>query len=651
MSHLDDLPKRGENRRIQEQSEAAFRTAISECEAFIVQSEDRIDNGTDFLIEACDGGAMTNARVHVQLKGTARETNADGSVSVSIRRTNLNYLAMPPGSIFVCYHVPSDRLLVKRVDDVLHEYQHSGKAWGQQSTVTIRFADDFDPNFQVALKDYVVVSARTARDTRIDFATRPPESLSFIPDQGVLDLPIPADPELAEELLFELYEQGKDRTICRSFDKFQAVLGASNRTFMYAYMAEINLGVKGKECSKSRIVDGISVISSRADDEHFSKGSLLYCVGNGWLALGEYEKAVDVYISALKLLGDPDSSQVAAQCCKNLGATLDKLDRGDEAFAFYKRALELDANLGEAHFALALWHMRRDVDLDRALEHLDAIVWSVGASEKSPSVMSWRAEILFSQGKSREAFRDIHALLGNADEIAWIWPWCARLVATYGRASTDSACDSAKFWERFLAKFPGHPYAIAEKLLCIRMIHANGGDIACDFGEFKHAVAEAVAGGAPNPAFLWDRAGHWAQDEKDWVQAEDCYRKAYELSPAEYGYCLGTALNFLGRNEEALPILLEQATEHLPDAMSWFQVALAMEKTGRTTESVSAYKRALEMDEDYDLAWFNLGGVYWNSQHRTEALATWGEAIRRFPEHMLTAKLLREFSDQLGSLR
>ena len=135
------------------------------------------------------------------------------------------------------------------------------------------------------------------------------------------------------------------------------------------------------------------------------------------------------------------------------------------------------------------------------------------------------------------------------------------------------------------------------------------------------------------------------------MQAEDCYRKAYELSPAEYGYCLGTALNFLGRHEEALPILLEQAKNHHPDAMSWFQVAVAMEKTGSNTDSIGAYKRVLELDEGYDLAWFNLGGVYWNSGHKAEAPATWAEAIRRFPEHKLTSKLLSQFSDQLGSLR
>ena len=86
MTGLDDLPRRDVNRRVQEQSEIAFRNAISESESFSIQSEDRYDYGTDFQIEADDAGAMTNVRVHVQLKGTLKETNSDGSVSVSIER-------------------------------------------------------------------------------------------------------------------------------------------------------------------------------------------------------------------------------------------------------------------------------------------------------------------------------------------------------------------------------------------------------------------------------------------------------------------------------------------------------------------------------------------------------------------------------------
>jgi len=65
-------------------------------------------------------------------------------------------------------------------------------------------------------------------------------------------------------------------------------------------------------------------------------------------------------------------------------------------------------------------------------------------------------------------------------------------------------------------------------------------------------------------AFIWDRIGHWAQYDEDWKEAEQAYRLAYELEPSKYGYCLGVALNFLDRKEEALLFLPPKALGHLP---------------------------------------------------------------------------------------
>ena len=93
---------------------------------------------------------------------------------------------------------------------------------------------------------------------------------------------------------------------------------------------------------------------------------------------------------------------------------------------------------------------------------------------------------------------------------------------------------------------------------------------------------------------------------------ELAFRKAYDLEPDRYGYCLGTALNFLDRHAEAIPMLMEQAEKHLPDARSWFQVAVAREGVGDQVGAIEAYQRALQLDPDYDLAWFNLGGIHWN---------------------------------------
>ena len=156
-------------------------------------------------------------------------------------------------------------------------------------------------------------------------------------------------------MLARLYDNGHDRTISRSFDKFHAILGASNAKFMLAYMAEINLGVNGRECNKLRIADVIEVIERAVNGWLFSPGVFALLCWQ-WLArLGGVRKGQwDAYFPALVLLDQTNASNVAAPCCKNLGTALEKLDKPEAAYATYTQALALDSNLPEAHFALDL---------------------------------------------------------------------------------------------------------------------------------------------------------------------------------------------------------------------------------------------------------------------------------------------------------
>ena len=644
MTHLNELPKLGSNYLIQAQSEAAFRDAISNCEEFVIQSEPLHDYGTDYWIEALEGGRMTNVTVCVQLKGTSQEKNKDDSVSVSIKRKNLNYLFLSPGSLYVCYHIPTKRLLVKQSDDLSRNCERKS----DQSTITVRFTEVFDKDYQRRLRRIVVASAKENRDIRFQSRTYPPEIVSARLPKEPFNIQIPHNQQEAEDLLVQLYKDGRDKTISQSFEKFRTILGPTSNSLIHAYMSEINLGMNNEKCNRSRIRNGIDLINTAVSGGVFTAGSMLNCIANGWFAINEYDKAAKAYHLALEaLIEEASPSKIIAQCYKNLGSTMGKLNRPDEACRFYKLALESDAELAEAHLALALWN-RRCGDFETALSHLDKVIWSRGSAGTQESVSGWRTESLFELGRVDEAIREIRGLLSVADKLDWVWPWCAKLVATYGTVSRDAAEFSVQFWNRYLKQNASDTRAKIQRLLSVWYLYSNSHKVKWDYHEFKRNVVDIVNDGIPNPEFLWYRVGLWAQKEENWTEAEEWYRKAYDQCPEEYGYHLGTALNRINRYEEAMQILLPQATEHYPDEFSWFQVAIAMEGVGDTEGCIGAYERVLKLDETYAKAWFNLGRIYWNSGQMVKAKEIWTEAMRRFPEHELTARLKTDLPDVFG---
>ncbi|MCP4746570.1 MAG: tetratricopeptide repeat protein [Desulfobacteraceae bacterium] len=643
MNYLDDLPKRESTHDTAEEAETALRKIINTCKLFVIQSEDRNDYGTDIQIEARDGESMTNIRAHIQLKGTKSNTKANGDVSVSVARANLNYLLMQADSIYICYHLPSNRLLVRFAEDVYHEYEHKKLVWHHQKSITVNFSQLFDEKFQQNLNSRLLASAKSMRDRRLKSIVTPPEQISALIKKTNATIEVPTEPSRAKAVLTELYNSGNDAVISNSFAQFAATLDSLPGGMDMAYMAEINLGINGTPFDEARVKQGIQVLQKSIERGEAYKGSLLYCQGNAWLALREYEKARDIYQSALSLLNTSELADIAAQCCKNMGSVLEKLGEYDEARNYYEQALELNPELNEAHFALALWYHKKRSNPSLALKHLDKIIVQRDSALQMSTVKSWRIELFFKTGEINGAFREIFDLLGKTNQFEWFWPWCARLVAYFGKSTVESVQKALTFWNRFLREHPKDSYAEREFLLCTWFLHDAGADTDMNFTEFKSAIVQLIENGIQDSAFLWDRLGHWAQSDGNWPEAAKAYRKAYKLEPKPYGYCYGTALNFLERYNEALPILFRQAKEHLPDAMSWFQVAKARNGVGAIQGSIKAYQRALELDPEYDLAWFNLGGMYWNYGDYKRASEVWCEAVKRFPNHELSSKLYQEF--------
>jgi len=617
----------------------AFQSRLLESKAFILQSADRKDYGTDCQIEVLDLGSATNVRIHVQLKGTERPLNADGSVSVGIARTNLNYLLTQPHSFYVCYHVPTESLRIRFAEAVLRQYEHGGRNWTEQQTLTLSFTDDLTVERLRTLASLAKSGAALSRDRRTGQVMAEPFEIPGMLRRQVADVHVPENREAAAKILESLYDRGADEVISAAFNKFAAVLGADDNAMSYGYMAEINLGMAGRSTKSNRIEAAIGHFRSKLGVGSHQPGSLHYTIGNALSALGREDDARKAYEAALEDQGFTSTTELAAQAHKNLGTSIERLGDQELSVTHYHEALRLDPNLPEAHSALGHYYIWIGRYQD-ALDHFDRVVFTERQLGATSAVAGWRVNALFNLNDGRGAFREINTLLGYADDQPWIWPWCAKQVANFGRTTVGNARQAIGFWQRYITAHPAASAARRELLLATFYLRAQGQDVQQTYTEFRGEFDEQIAHvDNEDAALLWDRLGHWAQDEGDWAEAERCFRKAFELNGGHYGYCLGTSLNFLGRFEESLQILLEQAEVIQPDAMSWFQVAVAQDNLGRPAEAIAAYRRALALDPDYDLAMFNLGGVHWNSGDRVEAEKVWRAAVRRFPDHELAAKL------------
>lgn len=642
MDHLDDLPKRHRAHVTESKAEAAFQNMLSSSEDFVFQASDRKDYGTDCQIEVIDRESATNVRIHVQLKGTEGDVNVDGSLSVEIRRSNLNYLLAQPHSFFVCYQVQTGKLWFCSADAVIRRYANSGQNWTQQQTLTVIFTELLTLERLKSLAALARFGASSLRDKRIAQTTARTEDLLGIVKAVRPDLHVPEDRAQAAAILSSLYDSGADDIISAAFEKFASVLPLDDDAMIFCYMAEINLCMAGKYDKASRVEDSIFYLTSKLDTGRFDVGHLQYSIGNGFSALGREGEAVRAFELSLKHLTDDNSAILIAECYKNLGSCYEKLGYGEIALVSFREALRHSPQLPEAHYALGLYCHRKG-EYEEALKHFDQVVFSENTLGKRSSISGWRINVLFNLDDGMAAFREINALLSDAGDEAWIWPWCGQQVASFGRTSPGNAKLSIPFWQRYLKAYPNCPNGVREQLLNKLYLRSEGLIVDMTYAAFKiefEISIRYVEGDVA--AYLWDRLGHWAQEENNWKEAESCFRVAYDLVGGHYGYCLGTALNFLNRPEESLPILLRQAEEIQPDDMSWFQVAVAYEKLGRVRDSIAAYKKVTELNSTYELAWFNLGGVHWNAGEYKAASRVWKTAVEKFPDHELAVRLYRD---------
>jgi tetratricopeptide (TPR) repeat protein len=138
---LGPLPKADRNAELQRLSIRAFQSLLPP-DRFVFRDERADDAGVDGSLELLIGSRYTNLRAQVQLKSTdSTATNADGSVSVQVRASNLNYLMNGPNPVYVLYVVPRDEVRYVWARDEWNRLQESNPEWTKQESITLRFQD------------------------------------------------------------------------------------------------------------------------------------------------------------------------------------------------------------------------------------------------------------------------------------------------------------------------------------------------------------------------------------------------------------------------------------------------------------------------------------------------------------------------------
>src|SRR5882724_10310058 len=95
-----DLPLSNPNEELETISKQLLMP-LFDASRFEIRPEDVRDKGIDLHIELKTPTKHSNFRLVIQLKATdSKKANADGTISLQIQRSNLNYLLNNPGPAY-----------------------------------------------------------------------------------------------------------------------------------------------------------------------------------------------------------------------------------------------------------------------------------------------------------------------------------------------------------------------------------------------------------------------------------------------------------------------------------------------------------------------------------------------------------------------
>jgi hypothetical protein len=160
---LGPLPRADGGAELQRESFRQFFAALPAGD-WIARDERTDDFGVDVALEVVADGAATNFRSHVQLKGrTGVAANADGSYSVPVQTSNLNYLLNGLTPLYVLYRPEARDFWYAFARDEHQRIERNNSGWKSQGEITIRFALRLDNTALELVRERIVREQRAMR--------------------------------------------------------------------------------------------------------------------------------------------------------------------------------------------------------------------------------------------------------------------------------------------------------------------------------------------------------------------------------------------------------------------------------------------------------------------------------------------------------
>lgn len=426
---LGPLPKAYRNAELQRRSIAAFHASLP-TNKFVFRGEPVEDAGVDGSLELLVDGRYTNLRAQVQLKSTdSDDTNVDGSVSVQVKVSNLNYLLNGPSPIYVLYISPKEELRFAWARDERKRFDEANSHWAEQEHATIRFNTHVTPETLEQIHQRIGREARLQRKFNdiLDIASNT-EQVTVRINTATLAI---TDPEEAKALLI------KSGT---------AIVSAG-----YAHQVLDLIGLLDRQSAQE---PRILLIKAHAESHLERYRHAIASLADASLRTDELSDEDKLF---LQILQDSCYFQTGRLSASEFSQRLEQVSRrNDKRFALSHRMQQIRHTLNEQEAP------GRSAAL---LEELRLLVERILSSPNSSQAFKINARICWIEAEGNQLVRDslkeigearIKLTVGGAPDLLGMFQSYYAKLAKWEKESSTLLEDATEF---------GNPYLIAEAII------------------------------------------------------------------------------------------------------------------------------------------------------------------------------------------